>query len=69
MEETKYSNRIVGDVRNYKWEVCFDVTLPDIFVGITQYKGETSERVLLSKAQWEALQEFVRANKACGNHR
>lgn len=66
MEETRYSEKVPGETRNYNWEVSFDINLPDGFVGINQFKDNdhVSDRILLSWSQFEALQEFVRANKA-----
>lgn len=62
-DETKYSEKITGERRNYNWAVRFDIT-GNGFVGITQYDGDTvKDRVLLSPDQVAKLSRFVSSAK------
>ena len=55
---TKYSDLIAGAEQNFEWPARFDLTGSTL--GISQTHGDgTIERVLLSRAQVEALVEFV----------
>jgi hypothetical protein len=57
---TKYSGKIEGSDRNYKWAASFDIDCG--YLGITQYhssdEGNKIERVLLSPKQVRALAKF-----------
>jgi hypothetical protein len=58
--ETKYSDMIPGDSRNYEWAVRFDIHAR--YLGITQFEGASvKERVLLSPDQVAALMRFLSA--------
>lgn len=58
--EIEYSDKIDGDAGNYGWAVRADET--DGYLGITQYGSEAGDirRVLLSRAQVEAVVAFYR---------
>lgn len=54
---TRYSDKVPGQAGNYCQPVRFDMT--GNYVGITQWKDDGIERVLLSPAQVRALKVFV----------
>jgi len=53
-----YSAEIKGDDRNWNWSAQFDKS-GDGYVGITQTRDGTTDRVLLSPAQVRALLKFI----------
>jgi hypothetical protein len=54
-----YSKNILGNWRNYKWSVRFDITT-DGFLGITQFDGPIlKDRVLMTPAQVQKLLKFL----------
>ena len=56
-EITHYSAVYSGDTGNYGAKVRFDKTTG--YIGITQFKGTETERVLLSPAQVKELLKFI----------
>ena len=58
-DETKYSDKIIGDRGNHKQDIRLDITGRG-YLGITQFDGDRIvNRALLSPAQVKALQSFV----------
>jgi hypothetical protein len=63
---TKYSKPVLGDAGNYRWPVTFDCN-EDGYLGINQDKDRvTTDRVLLSPSQVEALRAFIRRRPRSG---
>ena len=63
MDRTRYSKIFVGAPGNHSFDMRFDVTTGG-FVGITQMdNGDVTDRVLLTKSQFNALVDFVKQKK------
>lgn len=54
---TIYSDAVEGETGNWDWRVKFDIT--DGYIGITQWNDDSSDRVLLSPRQVQALKRFI----------